>query len=61
MTTPRLPYSWQCAWCKNLYVSQDRREPAHVRGEGDYLFCTTHCLKGWQTERMPPKLRQEAG
>ena len=50
---PRRPYSWECAWCKRQYVALDRRELAHVRGFGEYLFCTTHCLKGWQAERVP--------
>jgi hypothetical protein len=57
---PRLPYSWNCAWCKRQYVGLDRREPAHVRGQGSYLFCTTHCLRAWQTEQIPPALRREA-
>ena len=58
--SPRLPYSWNCAWCKRQYVGLDRREPAHVRGHGSYLFCTTHCLRAWQTEQIPPALRREA-
>jgi hypothetical protein len=57
--SPRLPYSWNCAWCKRQYVGLDRREPAHVRGHGSYLFCTTHCLRAWQTEQIPPALRRE--
>jgi hypothetical protein len=57
----RRPYWWECAWCKRQYVALDRREPAHVRGHGEYLFCTTHCLKGWQSERVPPQFHREAG
>jgi hypothetical protein len=60
VTRPRAPYRWECVYCKSLYVWQDRREPAHVRGEGDYLFCSTHCLKEWQAERVPPVLRRDA-
>jgi hypothetical protein len=55
------PYWWECAWCKRRYVALDRREPAHVRGYGEYLFWTTHCLKGWQTERVPAQFHREAG
>jgi hypothetical protein len=60
-TDPREPYWWECAWCKRQWVAVDRREPAHVRGYGDFLFCTTHCLKGWQSERVPPQFYREAG
>jgi hypothetical protein len=57
----RRPYSWECAWCKRRYVALDRREPAHVRGFGEYLFCTTYCLEGWQAERVPPPLFARQG
>jgi hypothetical protein len=59
--TPRPAYSWKCAWCKRKWTAVDRREPAHVRGYGEFLFCATHCLKGWQAERVPPQLQREAG
>jgi hypothetical protein len=61
MGEARKPYAWDCAWCKSSYVWLDWREPSHVRGEGDYLFCSTYCLKAWQAERVPPVLRRSAG
>ena len=61
MGEARKPYAWDCAWCKSSYVWLDRREPSHLRGEGDHLFCSTYCLKAWQAERVPPVLRRSAG